>query len=72
MPGEFSPLYMLMSEIGTFTDCALITDDTDRRYFTGMKSSAGTLVVFSSAAYLIIDSRYIEKQEPGSCFYIPL
>ena len=61
MPGEFSPLYMLMSEIGTFTDCALITDDTDRRYFTGMKSSAGTLVVFSGAAYLIIDSRYIEK-----------
>ena len=26
-----------------------------------MKSSAGTLVVFSEAAYLIIDSRYIEK-----------
>ncbi|SDB12776.1 Xaa-Pro aminopeptidase [Ruminococcaceae bacterium FB2012] len=61
MPSEFSPLYMLMSEIGTFTDCALITDDTDRRYFTGMKSSAGTLAVFSDAAYLIIDSRYIEK-----------
>ena len=58
---EFSPLYMLMSELGTFTDCALITDDTDRRYFTGMRSSAGTLVVFSSKAYLIIDSRYIEK-----------
>lgn len=61
MPSEFSPLYMLMSEIGTFTDCALITDDTDRRYFTGMKSSAGTLAVFSDAAYLFIDSRYIEK-----------
>ena len=61
MSAEFSPLYMLMSEIGTFTDCALITNDTDRRYFTGMKSSAGTLVVFADAAYLIIDSRYIEK-----------
>ena len=61
MLSEFSPLYMLMSEIGSFTDCAIITDDTDRRYFTGMKSSAGTLVVFSEAAYLIIDSRYIEK-----------
>ena len=61
MPTDFSPLYMLMSELGTFTDCAVITDDTDRRYFTGMKSSAGTLLVFSDAAYLIIDSRYIEK-----------
>lgn len=58
---DLSPLYMLMSEIGTFTDCALITEDTNRRYFTGMKSSAGTLVVFSDAAYLIIDGRYIEK-----------
>ena len=60
---EFSPLYMLMSEIGTFTDCAIITDDIDRRYFTGMKSSDGTLVVFSDAAYLIIDARYIEKAQ---------
>ncbi len=60
---EFSPIYMLMSEIGTFTDCAIITDDTDRRYFTGMRSSDGTLVVFSDAAYLIIDSRYIEKAQ---------
>lgn len=61
MPNEFSPLYMLMSEIGTFTDCALITNDINRRYFTGMRSSAGTLLVFSDAAYLIIDSRYFEK-----------
>lgn len=61
MPNEFSPLYMLMSEIGTFTDCALITSDVNRRYFTGMKSSAGTLLVFSDEAYLIIDSRYYEK-----------
>lgn len=57
----FSSLYMLMSEIGTFTDCAVISDDVNRRYFTHMKSSAGTLLVFSDAAYLIIDSRYIEK-----------
>lgn len=52
---------MLMSELGTFTDCALITNDINRRYFTGMKSSAGTLLVFSDVAYLIIDSRYYEK-----------
>lgn len=41
--------------------CALITSDINRRYFTGMKSSAGTLAVFKSNAYLIIDSRYFEK-----------
>lgn len=41
--------------------CAIITSDVNRRYFTGMKSSAGTLIVFKNSAYLIIDSRYIEK-----------
>ncbi|MBP0957102.1 MAG: aminopeptidase P family protein [Oscillospiraceae bacterium] len=41
--------------------CALITSDVNRRYFTGMKSSAGTIIVFKNSAYLIIDSRYIEK-----------
>ncbi|MBP1547478.1 MAG: aminopeptidase P family protein [Oscillospiraceae bacterium] len=41
--------------------CALITSDVNRRYFTGMKSSAGTLIIFPENAYLIIDSRYIEK-----------
>lgn len=42
-------------------DCAMITSDVNRRYFTGMKSSAGILLVFPSKAYLIIDFRYIEK-----------
>ncbi len=41
--------------------CALIDSDINRRYFTGMKSSAGTLLVFRDAAYFIIDFRYIEK-----------
>ncbi len=40
---------------------AVICSDVNRRYFTGMKSSAGTLLVFPDAAYLIIDFRYIEK-----------
>lgn len=57
----FSPLDLLMCELGAFSDCAVITDDINRRYFTGMKSSAGTLVVFQDKAYLIIDFRYIEK-----------
>lgn len=41
--------------------CALITSDINRRYFCGMKSSAGTVLVFPDAAYLLIDFRYFEK-----------
>ncbi|MDE7138199.1 MAG: aminopeptidase P family protein [Ruminococcus sp.] len=43
------------------TDCALITSDINRRYFTGMKSSAGVVLAFPEKAYLLIDFRYIEK-----------
>lgn len=42
-------------------DSVLITSDVNRRYFTGMKSSAGVILAFRSKAYLIIDFRYIEK-----------
>ncbi|MBR0484674.1 MAG: aminopeptidase P family protein [Oscillospiraceae bacterium] len=42
-------------------DCALITDDINRRYLTGMKSSAGYVLVFPEQSYLLIDFRYIEK-----------
>lgn len=42
-------------------DCAFITSDINRRYFTGMKSSAGLLLIFKDSAYLLIDFRYIEK-----------
>ncbi len=42
-------------------DAALITADVNRRYFTGMKSSAGTVLATREKAYLIIDFRYIEK-----------
>ncbi|NLK70285.1 MAG: aminopeptidase P family protein [Clostridiales bacterium] len=42
-------------------DCALITSDKNRQYFTGLKSSAGTLLCFREKSYLIIDFRYIEK-----------
>lgn len=44
-------------------DCALITADVNRRYFTGMKSSAGVVLVFREKAYLIIDFRYIEAAQ---------
>lgn len=51
----------LMAMLPKETDCAVISSDINRRYFTGMLSSAGTLVCFRDAAYLIIDFRYIEK-----------
>ncbi len=51
----------LMELLPQELDCALITSDINRRYFTGMLSSAGTLVCFRDEAYLIIDFRYIEK-----------
>lgn len=43
------------------TDCAFITSDINRRYFTGMKSSAGFVLAFPEKSYLLVDFRYIEK-----------
>ena len=54
-------LERLQSRIKDAGDCGIITDDVNRRYFTGMKSSAGTVLVFPEESYLIIDFRYIEK-----------
>lgn len=54
-------LEKLMNALPEGIDAALITDDINRRYFTGMKSSAGTVLAFRDKAYLIIDFRYIEK-----------
>ncbi len=51
----------LFNELPDDIDCVLVTSDVNRRYFTGMKSSAGTVVAFRDKAYLIIDFRYIEK-----------
>lgn len=58
---NFSPLEFLQAQLCLFSDAVIITSDINRRYFTGMKSSAGTLLVFPEKAYLIIDFRYIEK-----------
>lgn len=51
----------LFEELPEDIDCALITSDVNRRYFTGMKSSDGTVLAFRDKAYLLIDFRYIEK-----------
>ena len=51
----------LFGQLPESIDCVLITSDINRRYFTGMKSSDGTVIAFRDKAYLIIDFRYIEK-----------
>ncbi len=56
-----SRIEKLMARLTPETDAALIGSDVNRRYLTGMLSSAGTVLCFRNAAYLIIDFRYIEK-----------
>lgn len=51
----------LFNILGNDTESILITSDINRRYFSGMKSSAGYILVFPEKAYLLIDFRYIEK-----------
>ncbi len=51
----------LRSRLAGKADCALITDDLNRRYLTGMRSSAGYVLVFPEETVLVIDSRYIER-----------
>lgn len=51
----------LFMELPKSIDCAIITSDVNRAYFTGMRSSAGTFLAFRDKAYLLIDFRYIEK-----------
>ena len=51
----------LMEQLPAEMDAALVQSDVNRWYFTGMQSSAGTVLCFRDAAYLLIDFRYIEK-----------
>ena len=51
----------LFNILGNDTESLLITSDINRRYFSGMKSSAGYILAFPEKAYLLIDFRYIEK-----------
>ncbi len=39
----------------------IITDGNNRFYFSGMRSSAGYLIITKKEAYLLIDFRYFEK-----------
>lgn len=52
----------LFAELPDDVDSVLITSDVNRRYFTGMKSSAGTLLAIrNKKSYFLIDFRYTEK-----------
>ncbi len=42
-------------------EAIIITSDTNRFYFTGMRSSAGTVLITPDTATLLIDFRYFEK-----------
>jgi Xaa-Pro aminopeptidase len=42
---------------------AVLMNEADRFYLTGMKSSAGTVLITRKNAYLIIDFRYFEEAE---------
>ena len=52
----------LISRMPEEVDAVLITGPVNRIYFTGMHSTAGTLLVLrDGSAYFLIDFRYIEK-----------
>lgn len=50
----------LQQNLPAGVDCAIITSGYCRHYLTGMRSSAGTLLVTRKSSYFIIDFRYIE------------
>lgn len=56
-----TPLTRLMRELPEQIDAALIVSPTGRRYFAGLASSAGTLLVTRDGAHLIVDFRYFER-----------
>ena len=54
-----TPVEKLRERMVGKIEAALITSDINRRYFTGMRSSAGTLVVFPDSAYLCIRNKQV-------------
>ena len=54
-------LKKLQQQLPEGCDAAIIESDVNRRYYTGMQSSAGTLIVTREYSALIIDFRYYEK-----------
>ena len=44
-------------------EAAIFRDPANRFYLTGMRSSAGTVVITKKYAWLIIDFRYLEDAD---------
>ncbi len=55
------PIERLRQRMPDNMEAVWIRDTDDRFYFTGMRSSAGTLLVTRRSAFLIIDFRYYEQ-----------
>ena len=53
-------LSTLMAELPGHLDAAIITSGVNRRYYLGLESTAGTLVVTRTDAFLFVDGRYRE------------
>ncbi len=63
-------LQRLAQQLPDDIDAMLICEAVNRQYFTGLRSSAGTLLVFKQApAVFLIDSRYYEcaKKDIHGC-----
>lgn len=56
----------LQKNLNSSIEAALITDASNRFYLTGMKSSAGTVLVTADKAWFLIDFRYLEEAERGN------
>lgn len=62
-------LSQLVSKLPQDVDAVLITSPHNRFYYTGMSSTAGTLLATREGSYFIIDFRYIEaaRAKVSSC-----
>ncbi len=58
---SISPIEALQRNFPADADAALIISPVNRRYYTGMPSSDGVLLVTRSDAVLLVDFRYIER-----------
>lgn len=53
----------LQKTMPSSVEALIVCDPANRFYLTGMKSSAGTVLVTRQRAWLLIDFRYLEEAE---------
>ena len=61
--GRMDKIVRLQKAMPSGMEAAVFRDGANRFYLTGMKSSAGTVLVTRRRAWLIIDFRYLEEAE---------